>query len=208
MSRRAWMPMYWGDYLKDTAHLTTIQHGAYMLLIAHCWQYGSIPLDKGKQAAIANLSQKRWGWHSKEVLAFFDDNGCNKRVKKELERAEIVSVKRKLAGAKGGYKAAIARAIVMANATAKPKQLHGSNPSNWSSNRVDTNKERKKEGEDPPKSPPRSLASALPSGALANGADTEQAETPKEVWREKPVWLLGRAELEAMIAAKKGGGAR
>ncbi len=29
-----WMPIFWGDYHRDTGHLETVEHGAYMLLIA------------------------------------------------------------------------------------------------------------------------------------------------------------------------------
>ena len=41
-----WMPIYWGDYAKDTGHLSAAHHGAYLMLIKHYWVTGvALPDD-------------------------------------------------------------------------------------------------------------------------------------------------------------------
>lgn len=127
---RAWIAFYMGDYLKDTQALTTEQHGAYMLLLMECWQKGSVPLDASSRAAIARMPLQRWKKICAPIDAFFEEDGTNKRATAEITKAETISTKRAMAGAAGGRRSGISKAIargqqskVEANAIAKRQQI-------------------------------------------------------------------------------------
>lgn len=102
MAKRPWMPLYIGDYLSDTAHLTCEQHGAYLLLIMHYWKTGGLPTDDDDLAQICRLSGKRWKSISKPIAKLFLPDWRHKRIDAELQRTEIISTKRQIAGLKGG----------------------------------------------------------------------------------------------------------
>ena len=57
MSNRAWMPLHIDDYLADTGHLTGAEHGAYLLLIMHYWQNGSLPGSERLIARVARMDR-------------------------------------------------------------------------------------------------------------------------------------------------------
>ena len=96
------MPFYIGDYLADTQHLTTLQHGAYVLLIMHYWQRGSLPTDEQAIAGICRLNRTQWGSNSQAIAKLFLPGWKHKRIDIELEKMRIISEKRALAGQKGG----------------------------------------------------------------------------------------------------------
>ena len=70
---RAWLPLYVGDYLRDTRDLNTLQHGAYLLLIMHYWQHDGLPSDDARLAAIAGLTVAQWRRIREPVQAKFTD---------------------------------------------------------------------------------------------------------------------------------------
>jgi uncharacterized protein YdaU (DUF1376 family) len=87
-----WMPIYWGDYAKDTGHLGAAQHGAYLLLMKHYWVTGQpLPDDDAQLWRIACAdSLAHWRRLKPVVLAFFerrDGRLHHSRVEKELVAA-------------------------------------------------------------------------------------------------------------------------
>lgn len=72
MSRGAqWFPLYVGDYLADTMHLSTQEHGAYLLLLMHSWRNGPLPSEDRQIARIARLAVRDWARVRDAVMAFF-----------------------------------------------------------------------------------------------------------------------------------------
>jgi uncharacterized protein YdaU (DUF1376 family) len=106
---RPWMPLYVGDYLGDTGHLTTTQHGAYLLLMMHYWRKGELPDDDRQLSKIAKLPLKTWCEYRPTLQDFFHEGWKHKRIDAELERMMRVSAKRAVAGQKGGIGSALAR---------------------------------------------------------------------------------------------------
>lgn len=97
----AWMPLYIGDYLADTMHLTAAEHGAYLLLIMHYWRSGPLPDDDRTLAAIARTERKEWSQISGTVRQFFQaESGRlrHKRIDREMSAAGTHVEQRRAAG--------------------------------------------------------------------------------------------------------------
>jgi uncharacterized protein YdaU (DUF1376 family) len=124
---RPWMPLYVGDYLGDTGHLTTTQHGAYLLLMMHYWRKGELPDDDRQLSKIAKLPLRTWCDYRATLQDFFYDGWKHKRIDAELERMMRVSAKRAIAGQKGGLGSALAR-MKLEN-SARSRSLPLSSPS-------------------------------------------------------------------------------
>lgn len=88
---RPWMPLWVGDYLRDTKHLTTVEHGAYMLLIMHYWTYGGLPTDEKNLQKISQISPHLWAKISPNIHKFFTPDWRHKRIDKELEKHMKIS---------------------------------------------------------------------------------------------------------------------
>lgn len=85
----AWMPLFIGDYKKDTGRLTRDQHGGYMLLIMEYWNTGPLQDDDQELAAIALADAKAWKALRPKLERFFiiaDGVWRHKRIDAELSR--------------------------------------------------------------------------------------------------------------------------
>jgi uncharacterized protein YdaU (DUF1376 family) len=104
-SNTKWLPLYVTDYLGDTMHLTTLQHGAYMLLLMHYWRSGPLPSDPAQLAAIARMDERAWKPVWTVLQPFFTANGDGtlhqKRMDWELRRWGEIADKRREAGRRG-----------------------------------------------------------------------------------------------------------
>jgi uncharacterized protein YdaU (DUF1376 family) len=113
MSSRPWMPFYIADYLKHTRRLSTIEHGAYFLLIMEYWKAGELPDNDEQLRRITGMTTKEWRRSRSHLQSFFFDGWRHKRLDMELTRSAEISSKRS-ASAK----------IMHANAGAKAPLLH------------------------------------------------------------------------------------
>ena len=119
------MQLYVGDYLGDTRHLTTEQHGAYLLLLMTMWRSdGVLSDDPAKLARIAGLTVARWKRISDEIMAFFTpcEGGLTQaRLAAELTIADEKSEKNSQAGRIGGRAKALKdKKVHVANAMRSP----------------------------------------------------------------------------------------
>jgi uncharacterized protein YdaU (DUF1376 family) len=90
MAAIPYMPLYVADYLGDAGHLTTAQHGAYLLLLMNYWQRGKgLPANDAALMSITRMSKAEWEKTRPAVLEFFtevDGVLVNNRSEKELAR--------------------------------------------------------------------------------------------------------------------------
>jgi uncharacterized protein YdaU (DUF1376 family) len=92
-----WMPVFIGDYLADTMHLTTEQHGAYLLLLFHMWRRGSLRDDDATLAKISGLGESDWKTQRPVLAEFFKiHDGLWQHGRVEKERARVGATKQSM----------------------------------------------------------------------------------------------------------------
>lgn len=69
---RVWMPIHVADYLTSTSHLSTAEHGAYLLLVMHYWKNSGLPVEDHRLALICRMSPAEWSDSRGTLAEFFD----------------------------------------------------------------------------------------------------------------------------------------
>ena len=97
-----WTPFYWGDYLRDTAHLDLMEHGAYVKLLAHYYSTGRpLPANAEQMHRICTAFAPAERDAVDRVLSEFfhleEDGYHNSRADRELAKRDKVSAARRKA---------------------------------------------------------------------------------------------------------------
>jgi uncharacterized protein YdaU (DUF1376 family) len=100
MANLPFMPFWTDAYLADTVHLTTEQHGAYLLLLFQAWRSPDCSLSDDDEllALQAKVSPAKWKAMKPIVMAFWKLDKRRKRwVQKRLriEREKVMERKAK-----------------------------------------------------------------------------------------------------------------
>jgi uncharacterized protein YdaU (DUF1376 family) len=106
MAGLPYIQLYIADYLSDTAHLSTEEHGAYLLLIFNYWQRGmALDNTNNRLTYVTRLSEERWNEVQKTLSEFFIVEGSkwtHTRIESDMKRIDDVLDARSRAGIKSG----------------------------------------------------------------------------------------------------------
>lgn len=102
MSKPSHIPLFPDAYHRDTTHLTTEEHGAYLLLMMAAWGSDdcTLPNDERRLAALVKMPVSRWRKIAPTVLEFWTiEKGriMQKRLLKEWEYVREKSTKARAA---------------------------------------------------------------------------------------------------------------
>jgi uncharacterized protein YdaU (DUF1376 family) len=145
-----YIPFFVGDYLRKTPHLTTEQHGAYLLMIFAMFSGdGTLPNDDKKLARITRLSNSRWASNKGDLLSFFQIDGdilTHEKVTEVSKKYEEKVARLAQNGSRGGLAKALKnKEKPLANAT----NLLEKNSSNQNQNQNHSKKLKEKDALEP-----------------------------------------------------------
>lgn len=113
------------SYRARAHDLSTLEQGAYLLLLMHYWQHGGLPIDDDKLARIAGATSQEWPFIRNRLFMLFGPGWRDK----DIEQARAAEVDRSARAARAGSLSwvgrprqakAVAKAEALADITAKP----------------------------------------------------------------------------------------
>jgi uncharacterized protein YdaU (DUF1376 family) len=97
------MPVYAGDYLAKTAHLSTVEHGAYLLLMLHYWINGRLPKSEDAIRRITRMTPRQWARSRDQLRSLFGDDWrhmeLDERLQQAIEKSKVNSANARLSHA-------------------------------------------------------------------------------------------------------------
>ncbi|MCA6941360.1 DUF1376 domain-containing protein [Pectobacterium polaris] len=142
MAALPYMQLYIADYLADTMHLSTEEHGAYLLLMFNYWQTGK-PIPKNRLAKIARMGNDRWISVESSLKEFFNDNGAewvHERIERDLDSVRM-SLEQKSAAGKASAEARRVKKVTNYQRGGNARSTGVKNPLEHSGNENPTNKD-------------------------------------------------------------------
>jgi len=103
-----YLPLFTGDYLSDTRHLSAQEHGAYLLLLMMAWRTAtcSLPDDDALLARWAAVDKRTWQKIKPKIMAFWTNDPSGNWIQQRLTQERVYVSKRaevaRLNGARGG----------------------------------------------------------------------------------------------------------
>jgi uncharacterized protein YdaU (DUF1376 family) len=167
---KPFMMLYIGDYLADTTHFSTEQHGAYLLLLFALWRReGYLPKDDRVLAKVAGLTLKKWRATASPIMALLtveDGQITQRRLLCELQKVNVKSQKASQAGkASAAAKALKSQEAVPRIVAPELEQGASSQGGNHNQNHNQNKKEKK----------PPAVAGALAAPVIVPGWISPQA---------------------------------
>lgn len=166
------LPLFTDAYLADTRHLTTIQHGAYLLMLMTAWRSGdcTLPNDDVYLARICGMDKRTWAANKATLLQFWCDGGNAKLFQKRLKDERKYVEQKRNKNSEAGRASALKR-LNRGSTSVQPERNETSTPTPTP---TPIYKERERERE--------SNADALPLPRIENFMKKEKGTRLPDEW--------------------------
>ncbi|WP_441256441.1 YdaU family protein [Bradyrhizobium sp. 482_C4_N1_1] len=78
------MPLDIGDFLQDTQHLSTVEIGAYLLMIMAYWARGGPLPNRDAYRRVSRMTTRQWSSSGDLLMSFFGDDLRHRRLDRDL----------------------------------------------------------------------------------------------------------------------------